>query len=59
VTYVKADVPDETHKQLRIAAAEHGVPIEDIAADYLEFAAEHRLAGAEPTTQPNNDETDA
>jgi len=51
VTYVKADIPEDTHKQLRVKAAEQGVRIEEVVADHLEFAVEHRLAEAKPTTQ--------
>lgn len=47
MVYVKADIDDETHKEIRVEAAERGVRIEQIAKERIE----HRLANAEPATQ--------
>jgi len=40
MTYVKADVDEETHRQLRLAAAERDVTISEVAADVLATHAE-------------------
>jgi len=35
MVYVKADVPDDVHKKIRVEAAEHDMPIEEVVRQDL------------------------